>query len=611
MKKRYLSSGFIGLFLFFFSVLSLSSDKVILVSFDGFMNAYLQTYLKDEFKNEGLGRILNEGTIANGMKVSLPSLTATSHMSIITGSDPSVHGIVSNLFNKGTSSLDPSQKGSNGFTTQWDPRAKTLWEIAKAQGKKVGIICYPGGDATSEIRSGDFGMPYVESEYSSFIVNLTQADFKEYPHTLPDDIKSFSSVLSADLVLFENVKSPDDPTDTHHQGPKIPKISAVVVKRTFKILALDSTDDQKTNYDSLIFDDDENISNGHMSDLPISVSKNPWVGLRFMSNDILKGSWTKVLSLAPDLSKVKIYVGALHSTKVYPPSFRDIVYKEVGFWPGAPDRANENVSEEMALEQAIRFSNFFKNVTLIAARTQTWDVILSYQPILDELEHAFYMIDPRQTNYSKEKSDLYLSVIKRGYLQANKVIQEWMESIQNTNFVFVSDHGMEPIHHEYFPNRALKQNGYMDGVLKARSYSSGGLAHIYVNLIGRNPNGTVDPKDYETMRQRILTLFKNSEAIQSAYTREETTGLGLNHPDSGDVILVAKPGYHLNNDAGTGELLAPSTFYGQHGYDPNLASMKAIFAAWGPNVTKDGLTQEINFKEVLPFLLRLLHISHG
>ncbi len=609
MKNKLICSGFIGFILTFFSLSSFSSDKVILVSFDGFMNAYLQKYLQNEFKNEGLGQILKEGTVANGMKVSLPSLTATSHLSIITGMHPGTHGIVSNLFNKITNSLDSSSKPANGFTTQWDPKAKTLWEIAKSKGKKIGIICYPGSDGKTEIRSGDWGMPYVESDYSSFIVELAKTNFSEYPRSLPDELKSFSLVLTADLVLFENIKSPEDPTVINHHGPKNPKAPPAVAKHTFKVLALDSTDDGVTNYDSLIFDDDDNISNGFMGETPTSVSKNPWVGLRFMTGDILKGSWSKLLSITSDLSKVKIYVGALHSTKAYPESFKHTIYKEVGFWPGAPDRSNENVSEEMVLEQAIRFSDFFKDVTRVAAQTQKWDVILSYQPILDELEHSFYMIDPRQANYSKEKSDLYLNVIERGYLHANRVIDHWMKSIPDTNFVFVSDHGMEPIHHEFFPNRVLKQNGLVEGTLKARSYSSGGLAHIYINLAGRNENGTVPQSQYEQLRQQIIDLYKNSEAIQNVYKREETEKLGLNHTDSGDVILVANPGYHLNNDNGSGEFLEPSSFYGQHGYDPSLPSMKAIFSAWGPKVKKEGLIPEINFTEVLPYTLRLMNVS--
>src|SRR3989338_292311 len=126
-----------------------NSTKVIVMSFDGCANQLIQKYLREDFKNKGFGRIEKEG-ILSPMHVSLPSLTATSHISIITGATPGQHGIVSNNFHKTTESI---LKSTNGFEKEIDQETPALWERAKTQGKRVGVITYPGLDGSSERRS--------------------------------------------------------------------------------------------------------------------------------------------------------------------------------------------------------------------------------------------------------------------------------------------------------------------------------------------------------------------------------------------------------------------------------------------------------------------------
>src|SRR3989338_5461307 len=98
MKKRFLLVA-----VFFLTIISDSPTfvhsadptKVIIISFDGCANQLMRKFLNADFKNKGFGRIEKEG-ILSPMQVSPPSLTATSHISIITGTAPGQHGIVSN-----------------------------------------------------------------------------------------------------------------------------------------------------------------------------------------------------------------------------------------------------------------------------------------------------------------------------------------------------------------------------------------------------------------------------------------------------------------------------------------------------------------------------------
>ncbi|MBI2645580.1 MAG: alkaline phosphatase family protein [Deltaproteobacteria bacterium] len=594
---------------------SADPTKVIVISFDGCANQLMQKYLETDFKNKGFGRIAKEGTL-KAMQVSLPSLTATSHISIITGEAPGRHGIVSNNFHKTTESI---LKSTNGFVAEIDARTPALWETAKAQGKRVGVITYPGLDGSSERRTADWGLIYTESESSPFLQTFTKANFQEYDGALPQDIRSYSTPLVATLTLLENkTLAKMDSSLVHHHGNNGKNgDNTEKVKRPFKVLAIDSTNDQTKNYDILIFDEDADLKNGASGSASLY---QPWVGLGFQSSGVLKGSWCKLLSFEPDLSRIELYVGALNVTRAYPQSFQDLISDRAGFWPGAPDRKNPMVTDEIILEQALRFSRYLTKVTLLAAKTQKWDLLLAYQPTLDELEHQYYMTDPRQKDYSAEKSKRYLEIIRQGYLEINKAVDQMINELPNTNFVIVSDHGMEPLHSVYYPNRVLAKKGYLPFLtpnegpdatkIRVRSFSSGGLGHIYINLKGREPDGSVSQSDFQKLKQEVVALFKKESAISQVWTREEAEKLGLNHPNSGDIILVGEPGFHLNDDTKTGEPTEPASFYGQHGYDPSLDSMKAIFGAWGPNIEHESqgspTQREISYKEVLPFVLNLL-----
>jgi hypothetical protein len=101
--------------------------------------------------------------------------------------------------------------------------------------------------------------------------------------------------------------------------------------------------------------------------------------------------------------------------------------------------------------------------------------------------------------------------------------------------------------------------------------------------------------------QRIVDAFNavtdpaNSSwrPISKVLTKDELTNVdGSNslHPTrSGDVVVVALPPYQF--DASTpGRVIAPSGFFGQHGYLPDLVdlghnvNMHATFVAGGPGV---------------------------
>src|SRR5215470_11487073 len=111
---------------------------VVIVSVDGLRP---DTYLEADrlgLKIPTLRRLMREGTVAAGAMSVLPSVTYPAHTTIATGVFPARHGIVTNY------AWDPVDKNLTGWW--WyaeDIRAPTLWDAARAAGRKVALIDWP------------------------------------------------------------------------------------------------------------------------------------------------------------------------------------------------------------------------------------------------------------------------------------------------------------------------------------------------------------------------------------------------------------------------------------------------------------------------------------
>lgn len=100
---------------------------VLLISIDGLMADYYLNADELRLKIPNLRRFLREGTYAKGAISVLPSLTFPAHTSMITGHNPSGHGILNNYV------FDPDASLGGGWYWYYrDLKVKTLFDAAKA-----------------------------------------------------------------------------------------------------------------------------------------------------------------------------------------------------------------------------------------------------------------------------------------------------------------------------------------------------------------------------------------------------------------------------------------------------------------------------------------------
>jgi predicted AlkP superfamily pyrophosphatase or phosphodiesterase len=538
-------------------------SKVILLSLDGAGAATLQQLHKEgALTAGGFARFYKEGQVADRMVPVNPTLTAVNHISLATGYPAAQTGIVSNRFHAAGA---PFLETVSGFTA---PIAtETLWEAFDRQGKRVGVVTWPGVDATVRRRTADWGLIW------------------------PSEPLRSSALISLDRTAWSRLQGNPLAKGLESRSP-IQRALAVVGKegqygREFELAAVDRSDDGKVNYDAispLVPGEHAYLRPGDWARIPC---QNPEPNRRIATTFC----WVKLLSLDPDLGSARVYFNALYENQGYPVTLGMSLAERDLLWPGPPDdhyleeswQGRPGIDLTTWSEQSERFVSFFGSALRVAAGRADWDLILGYIPSIDEAGHELLLTDPAQPGYSAERRDAFAAARKKVWQSVDRELASLLRSVnlETTTVVVVSDHGMAPVHTKVDPNVLLRDKGWLtagaDGKPAAgtRVYSAlaGAIAHIYV-----------DPAapDRDRLINNVKSAFSGwkegkSRPIARVLTRREAAAFDLDHPNSGDLVLFAADGYTF--DAGglkSGKALAPTGAYGMHGYpntDPRMASI--------------------------------------
>jgi predicted AlkP superfamily pyrophosphatase or phosphodiesterase len=350
----------------------------------------------------------------------------------------------------------------------------------------------------------------------------------------------------------------------------------------------------------------------------------------------------------------------------------DDINSNVGFWIPQPDfRIPERLSpgfnhfpdlelEAIYQDQVRTFVDYQTRVAIRGInQNPDADLVLTYIEQPDGSGHQFLLTDPRQatdfrnpntiaTGQDQEKIERYQKYLQTAYQAANQAVQQIIETVgtdrkgrPNSNIIVVSDHGFAPFH------TAVNLNNYLDSLgfenTRVRAITSGPAVNIYINLRGREANGTVSAEQYVALQQQIMKALAEFVDTNPNYTlgsgaipifdkiysrpvpsdlNDSSFGLDTNEfigQDSGDVFALMKLGYNfdgtqnpvvqrLGDTTSASPFLSVPNFYGAHGYDPTLPEMSAIFYAAGPDIGRGSLNQVRNI-DVAPTILQLLGVK--
>jgi 2',3'-cyclic-nucleotide 2'-phosphodiesterase (5'-nucleotidase family) len=254
--------------------------------------------------------------------------------------------------------------------------------------------------------------------------------------------------------------------------------------------------------------------------------------------------------------------------------------------------------------------------------------------------------------------------IRRAYQRSDatmRLAQERLKDKDLTTFVS-SDHGFAPQFLAIDASKVLVDLGLLsrpqtgncrpatgEAIGKAKACWAGGALQIYLNLAGRDPVDPDDPNDPNDSafqqvpaNQEATELARIRAAFEALTDPNDWTGDGspegwdmidrifskaearripngddgftdMSHPTrTGDLVVFSSSPYQW--DAATpGTLVAPSAFFGQHGYVPDVqdldsnTNMRATFLAGGDAIDR-GVVHDVRSIDLAPTAAFLLDI---
>ena len=551
--------------------------RVILISLDGAGAQTLhELYRQGALREGGFERFFRDGEVAEALIPVDPTLTSVNHISLATGFPPAATGIVSNQFHP---SGAPSSERASGFDAPIG--TETLWEAARRQGRRAGSLGWPGTDAKGERRTAEWGLIYNNAaEFGPQLITLSRADWTPFPA----GSKEFAS-HSPLLATRRKVGGEAEGAET----------------RTLELVALDGTDDGRVNYDRV-------AAIGE----PEGAARRPTAPFQAGAWGLLiwpepgVSSRLKLVSLAPDLSDVRLFIDGMYRTLPYPEELGRALSEGGLYWPGAPDNAGlaaawqgkPGIDLDTWTEQAGHMTAFMGEALRLTAAREDWDLLLGYFPGIDQAGHRLLLLDPRQGSFSPERRDDFARARTRVWQAIDAELGKLMAGLDltRTTVVVVSDHGMTPIHTAVDPNAPIAELGKL-----AYAVPDGGVAHIHLETGG-------DARLLADLRSRYAEWKILGEApVEEVLDRQEAARIGLDHPNSGDLVLFAREGYVFRPLSG-GKASGPAPGYGAHGYRSTHPDLHGIYLAVGAGVKK-GSSGTVRATEVAPRVAAWLGID--
>jgi predicted AlkP superfamily phosphohydrolase/phosphomutase len=215
---------------------------------------------------------------------------------------------------------------------------------------------------------------------------------------------------------------------------------------------------------------------------------------------------------------------SIESRYTYPEELRDEIAQTVGEY--MVDVPNFRTDEKERIMRDIKEMTRRRFALARHLRdTRDWDFLMMVEMGTDRLHHGFWRFydhdhpDYRPGTHWEEEFRAY-------YRSVDAEIGSMIEGLcDDTAVLVVSDHGAQSMVGGIQVNEWLQREGYLrlteqpDGVIpigqatidwpNTRVWADGGYySRIFLNVRGREPEGTVDPADYEALRDELIAKLE-------------------------------------------------------------------------------------------------------
>ncbi|MEP6639447.1 MAG: alkaline phosphatase family protein, partial [Chloroflexota bacterium] len=656
-----------------------STAKAILFSSDGMRPDLMEAYAA-QGAMPTYAELMASGVRGdNGMVQAFPPNTGVGWYTMATGTYPSEHGSTNNtFFRAGTTDFN----ASSSFASPGVLQADSIANAAERAGKKVAQIEWVGG------RAAGIAGPTVDfaNFFSTRGILAGPVNATEQAGAAAFGI-SYQVAAFAPAAGWTNVPT-GDPT-------ALPQETVLTVAttfadqnptRTYDLYVYDSNLDGTAAYDTVILVRTSATKDGAQAATTLGVGDFKEIklagadGLIGTRANQTAGFYTKLITMAPDLSSFKLYFTSVERViatcattacdalpvggpgenrleKYIADNLPTVVAAD--FAPIEAGIIDEDTYVQQGRDLEAAYGDAVETYILGTLQPDTQLAMVGY-PVTDEFSHQFmglvtptdmdgnpnpYYDDLNGDGTTDGRIAIREGYIRSAYHEADAKLALTRSFMGNDATVFAgSDHGFAPQWYAVNARKVLFDANVSGTSLSASSGNTasncraastdltkacwaGGTIQIYVNPAATF-NATLRPTapTYAQVRAAVLDAFQNltdpahpgATVVARVMLKEElrdVDGSDSLHPNrSGDVVVVLRPPYQ--SDAGTsGQRIAFSQFFGQHGFLPELVdlahnvNMHATFVASGPGIRKQAPVSGIRAIDIAPTLAFLLGVD--
>jgi len=572
-------------------------EKVLVIGFDA---AIVPSVLR--FVEEGhlpnLARLMREGTFAENCLVPLPTITPPNWTAISTGASLGTHGVTCyNLHDPGM----PLDEIYFGWHTD-GCRAEFYWDAAERVGKTTIVLDYPVSMPPTAKKSLFIGN-YPESKgegggYQHLTIIAAGQLFATDMYPVATEISLDKAKGWKNVELQADDLEAELPLQYRWVSHRVGKIEP----QTWHLLVQKGSEGV---HDQVLISPTKDAANAFGSIHVGEWTENCYADFE-TSTGVRRAVFRfKLMELSENGRDVRIYL-----TKLNP----------VDGWSHPAELASEIESDFMPLAGVgfeayslgwIDMQTFvelceMQNAWYADAATQimakhAWDAFFMHAHCPDLLYHLVlergrWGKETTPDGAVTEREEEWIQYERALYASLDKMVGRIVEAAgENALVVIVNDHGAAPAHTEIHLPDLFIEKGLT--VLKEDEETGQKTidwsktkavfqrsVYIYVNLKGRDPDGIVEPEDYDRVREEIIrTLYDYTEPktgrkpVAFALRKEDALILGLKGDRIGDVVYAIREGF--GGERCIHGPVLPTAEYG-------MGSLRGLLLISGPGIKK-------------------------
>jgi len=598
------------------------------------------THLIEKHISEGhlptFKKLFDEGVVADNSMPNFPTVTPPNWATLSTGALDGTHGITDFHVHEVGTDLDNSSI-RQAFSSE-RCQAEFIWDAADKAGKKCVVLNYPGswppkmengimiggtGLAIGENRDGLWGLDVqVDLCHDQMITTGV------YPVAIRGQLEEASD--------WKNVpEMGEDPLEMKAEL-NFPSSIAKPAPTTWHVLIREMGDD---GYDTATLSPTKD-----MDDAFCTLTKGEWSPKIFTDIEMEDGSVRKVffrcklIELSDDAEDFRLFIGNLCATSGWtsPPDLAEKIaaYSKEGTFGSSGGLRGYPVGWyglDTYVEINEQYSQFLADAAVYTLGNYDWDIFYMHSHPTDWVYHAVMSDMDPNTCPDEEKRKAAWKAHLGIYETQDRMIAKILEALgEETLVVLVSDHGAtadgpmldpfdilvpaglcakpEPVDIERLSGYMKKAVKSVGANMKPDPKKSKAIPqreiYVYVNLKGRDPDGIVEPEDYNKVQQEIIDALyayvepgTGKRPIALALSKQDARILGLYGDGIGDVVYALYPWFGSQH----GQILPTAEF--------GVGSLKALFTLTGPGVKKGHrLQRSVWSTDLVPTICYLLDL---